>query len=497
MTGSPHLPDKVLVANRGEIAVRIITTLQRLGIGSVAVYHAVDAGSRAVELADEAVELPGNPPVSAYLNVEAIIDACHRSGAKAIHPGFGFLSERASFAEAVRDAGLIFVGPGTDAIRAMGDKIESKVLAARAGVPTVPGSTGAVDSVDAAIAVGEEIGYPLLLKASAGGGGKGMRVVNTADECREAFERATSEARSAFGDGRLLIERYIGRPRHIEVQVLGDHHGNVIHLGERECSIQRRFQKVIEEAPSPAVDDDLRAEIGARAVALAQAVGYYSAGTVEMILDENRNAYFLEMNTRLQVEHPVTEAVTGIDIVEEQLKIAVGESLSIAQADVKIRGSAIECRIYAEDADAGFLPATGRLHVVRFPSGDGVRVDHGVTEGHDITSAFDPMIAKVITHAPTRREAINRMHAVLNETVLLGTTTNREYLARVVATTAFGDGQLHTGFLDEHADELVRPNPTRSQENFVLAVGALHSSRFDRRHQLLEPHAGMAGWTSA
>ncbi|MCW3066070.1 MAG: acetyl/propionyl/methylcrotonyl-CoA carboxylase subunit alpha, partial [Solirubrobacterales bacterium] len=441
------LPEKVLIANRGEIAARILRTVRRLGLASVVVHHAVDAGSLAVVEADEAVELAGDPPVAAYLDVEAIVAAALRTGADAVHPGFGFLAENAGFAAAVEAAGLAFVGPGPEAIRAMGDKIASKRLAAAAGVPTLPGSDGAVASAEEALDEAARIGYPVLLKASAGGGGKGMRIARDAAACRDAFARASAEAEAAFGDGRLFLERYVDRPRHVEVQVLADAHGTVLHLGERECSIQRRYQKVIEEAPSPAVDADARAAMGERAAALARAVDYVSAGTVEMVMDERGEYFFLEMNTRLQVEHPVTELVTGLDIVEQQLRIAGGERLALRQEDVRLDGHAIECRIYAEDADAGFVPATGPLGVVRFPGGDGVRVDHGLVEGERVTAAFDPMLAKVAAHGATRAEAIDRLRGALRDTVLLGTVTNTDYLGRVLAHPAFRDGATHTGFL--------------------------------------------------
>jgi propionyl-CoA carboxylase alpha chain len=488
------LPSKVLVANRGEIAVRIMRTLRRLGIASVAVFHAEDAGGLAVREADEAVELVGTTPVGAYLDVEAIVAACRATGADAVHPGFGFLAENAGFAEALGDAGITFVGPRPDAMRAMGDKIESKRLAGEAGVPTVPGSDGAVATVDEALAAAHRIGFPVLLKASAGGGGKGMRIAGDRDECREAFERASSEALASFGDGRVFVERYIERPRHIEIQVLADQHGTVLHLGERECSIQRRYQKVIEEAPSPFVDEETRAEMGAQAVALARAVGYVSAGTVEMIVDEQRNFYFLEMNTRLQVEHPITELVTGIDIVAEQLRIAAGEPLSFGQDDVRLRGHAIECRVYAEDADAGFVPATGRLHLVRFPSGNGVRVDHGVVEGQQVSSSFDPMLAKVVAYGDTRDEAIRRSRDALRRTVLLGTITNTAYLERVLAHPAFVAGDTHTGFLDEHVAALTVPPADQGQERCLVAAAALGSPRFDPRTAAPEPLASMGEW---
>jgi propionyl-CoA carboxylase alpha chain len=488
------LPQKVLIANRGEIAVRIIRTLRELDLRSVVVYHAVDRGSRAVRDADEAVELFGDPPVSAYLKGDAIIAACAQTDAEAIHPGFGFLAENADFAQAVRDAEITFIGPPPSAIRAMGDKIESKRLAKAAGVPTLPGSEDALQSSDEALEEAERIGYPVLLKASAGGGGKGMRIARDARACREAFERSSQEAQAAFGDGRVFIERYIDRPRHIEVQVLADGQGTTLYLGERECSIQRRYQKVIEEAPSPFIDPATRAQMGERAVALAEAVDYVSAGTVEMIADEERNFYFLEMNTRLQVEHPVTELVTGIDIVAEQLRIAGGEALPITQTDVRLSGHAIECRVYAEDADSGFIPATGPLHLVRFPSGDGIRVDHGVLEGEPVTAAFDPMIAKVIGYGTSRDEAIARTRTALRETVLLGTITNTAFLERVIAHPAFAAGATHTSFLDEHADELASRPPSDDQRRFVLAASALASPRYDRRSTLLEPLGSIGDW---
>jgi propionyl-CoA carboxylase alpha chain len=488
------LPQKVLVANRGEIAVRIIRTIHELGLESVVVYHAADSGSIAVREATDAVAVTGPTPVGAYLNMDAIIEAALRTGADAIHPGFGFLAENAAFARAVADAGITFVGPPPEAIQAMGDKITSKALAVKAGVPTVPGSSGAVADADEAVAEADRVGYPVLLKASAGGGGKGMRIANDARECREAFDRASSEAQASFGDGRVFVERYILRPRHIEIQVLADGHGTVLHLGERECSIQRRYQKVIEEAPSPFIDEATRRLMGASAVALAKSVGYVSAGTVEMVVDTDRNFYFLEMNTRLQVEHPVTEAVTGIDIVAEQLRVAGGEPLEFSQDDVTLSGNAIECRIYAEDADAGFLPATGHLALVRFPAGSGIRVDHGMLEGQEITASFDPMIAKVIAHGADRGAAIAQTREALRQTVLLGTITNTAYLERVLAHPEFRAGNLHTGFLDEHADELKPPPPTAEEERILVAAGALASPRFDPRFELIEPLASMGEW---
>ena len=489
------LPAKVLIANRGEIAVRIIRSLRRLGIGAVAVYHALDADGPAVRAADEAVALHGATPVGAYLDIDAIVAAAHRMGVQAIHPGFGFLSENAAFAEAVSAAGLTWIGPPPDAMRAMGDKVTSKRLAQQAGVPTLPGSDGAAANAEEAVTAAHRTGYPVLVKASAGGGGRGMRIARTPDDLRDAFTAASAEAQASFGDGRVFVERFVERPRHIEIQVLADQHGTVLHLGERECSIQRRYQKVIEESPSPFVDAEMREQMGATAVALARSVGYVSAGTVEMIADADGGCYFLEMNTRLQVEHPVTELVTGIDIVAEQIRIAAGEPLSFGQDDVRLRGHAIECRVYAEDADAGFLPAIGRLGLVRFPTGEGVRVDSGVLEGQEISSAFDPMIAKVCAHGASRDEAIARERAALRDTVLLGTVTNTAFLERVLSTPQFQAGETHTGFLDEHAEAL-RPAPAdHDAELALVAAAALVSPRFDPRWAAPEPLASMGPWS--
>jgi acetyl-CoA carboxylase biotin carboxylase subunit len=489
-------PAKVLVANRGEIAARIIRTLRRLGIASVAVFEAQDAGSPAVRAADEAVQLYGDTPVGAYLNIDGILAACRATGADALHPGFGFLSENANFASAVKRAGVTWIGPPPEAMRAMGDKITSKQLAERAGVPILPGSNGAIEEPRAALQVAAHTGYPVLVKASAGGGGKGMRIARNGEELGEAVSRASAEAQASFGDGRVFVERFIERPRHIEIQVLADAHGNVLHLGERECSIQRRYQKVIEEAPSPFVDAELRAAMGETAVALAQAVGYVSAGTVEMIVDEDGAFYFLEMNTRLQVEHPVTELVTGIDIVAEQVRIAGGQPLPYAQDEVEMRGHAIECRLYAEDADADFVPAIGKLRLVRFASGPGVRVDHGVVDGSEISASFDPMIAKLAVHGDSREQAIARSRQALRDTVLLGTTTNVAFLERVLAHPAFAGGETYTDFLVRRREELTAPPLDAESERCLLAAAALASAKFDRRHTLPEPLAAMGPWRS-
>ncbi|MGE4240151.1 acetyl-CoA carboxylase biotin carboxylase subunit [Ramlibacter sp.] len=487
---------KVLIANRGEIASRIVRTLRRLGIASVVVFHEADRDTPAVRDADEAVQIHGEPPVAAYLDAAQIVEAARKTGAQAVHPGFGFLSEKAHFAEAVIEAGLVFVGPPPSAIRAMGDKIESKVLAVKAGVPTVPGSADALESGDEAVAIADRIGYPVLLKASAGGGGKGMRIAHNAQECRDGLARASAEAKAAFGDGRVFVEKYVEEPRHIEVQVLADGFGNVVHLGERECSIQRRYQKVVEEAPSPFIDAETRAVMGEQACALARAVGYTSAGTVEMVVDRHRNFYFLEMNTRLQVEHPVTEMTTGIDIVEQQLAVAAGGKLPFTQKDVAFKGHAIEVRIYAEDADAGFIPATGRLLKVRFPHGDGIRVDHGVREGLEIGAAFDPMIAKLVAHGATRDEAVARMCRALEETVILGPITNIDFLRRVVGHPEFGAGRIHTGFLALHKESLAPLPPTPDQEKLLMIAAALAHPDFDFHFATPVPLDGLGAWSN-
>src|ERR1700739_1388619 len=410
---------RILIANRGEIACRIIKTARRMGIETVAVYSEADQDALHVEMADTAV--PIGPPAAAesYLVIDKIIAACRASGAEAVHPGYGFLSEREAFAQALAKAGIVFIGPNAKAIAAMGDKIESKKAAARAKVSTVPGHLGVIADAEQAVEIAEQIGYPVMIKASAGGGGKGMRVAATKAEVIEGFARARSEAQSSFGDDRVFIEKFITDPRHVEIQVLGDKHGNVIHLGERECSIQRRNQKVIEESPSPLIDAATRERMGAQAVALAQAVGYDSAGTVEFVAGQDKSFFFLEMNTRLQVEHPVTELVTGIDLVEQMIRVAAGEPLSITQDYVKLSGSAVETRIYAEDPFRNFLPSIGRLVKYRPPAeskADGITVrnDTGVQEGGEISIYYDPMIAKLVTHAETRKAAIEAQSTALD-----------------------------------------------------------------------------------
>ena len=445
---------KILIANRGEIAVRIIKTCRRLGIATVVVYSEADADSLAVEMADENVFIGPPPANQSYLLTDKIIAACKATGAQAVHPGFGFLSEKAEFAQACKDAGITFIGPNAEAIAAMGDKIESKKFAVRAGVSCVPGHIGEIDDTAHAVRISEEIGYPVMIKASAGGGGKGIRVACSRAEVEEGFPAVRAEAKGAFGDDRIFIEKFITSPRHIEIQVLGDRCGHVVHLFERECSIQRRNQKVVEEAPSPLLDPTTRAAMGAQAVALAKAVNYDSAGTVEFVAGQDKSFYFLEMNTRLQVEHPVTELITGLDLVEQMIRVAAGEPLAFAQGDLKINGWAIESRLYAEDPYRSFLPSIGRL--VRYqPPAEGarglyeVRNDSGVREGDEISMFYDPMIAKLCTHAATRDEAVDGMARALEDLEIEGLSHNAPFLSAVMDQDRFRSGALSTSYIKD------------------------------------------------
>ena len=440
---------KILIANRGEIACRVMRTARRIGIKSVAVYSEADADALHVRMADEAVPIGGARSSESYLNIERVVEACRKTGAQAVHPGYGFLSENADFAAVLERAGVVFIGPPPQAIAAMGDKIESKKLAAKAKVSTVPGHLDVIPDAEAARKIAREIGYPVMIKASAGGGGKGMRIAHDDGEIKEGFRSAQSEARSSFGDERVFIEKYIEEPRHIEIQVLGDAHGTVLHLGERECSIQRRHQKVIEEAPSPFIDAEIRARMGAEAVALAKAVGYRSAGTVEFIVDRARKFYFLEMNTRLQVEHPVTEYVTGLDLVEWMIRVAAGEKLPWKQNDIRFEGHAIEARVYAEDPARGFLPSIGRLVRYGEPAGEGVRIDSGVYEGSEISIHYDPMIAKVIAQGGTREIARERLVEALDAFYIRGVRHNVGFLSALLGRKRFAEGRLSTGFIAE------------------------------------------------
>ncbi|MFN9448522.1 MAG: acetyl-CoA carboxylase biotin carboxylase subunit [Rubrivivax sp.] len=498
---------KILIANRGEIACRVITTARRMGIATVAVYSEADKDARHVELADEAVLLGPAPSRESYLVADKIIAACKATGAQALHPGYGFLSENEAFAKRCEDEGIVFIGPKHYSIAAMGDKIASKKLANEARVSTIPGWNDAIDTPEQAVEIARGIGYPVMIKASAGGGGKGLRVAHNDKEAFDGFSACRNEARNSFGDDRVFIEKFVVEPRHIEIQVLGDAHGNVVYLGERECSIQRRHQKVIEEAPSPFISDATRLAMGEQAVALAKAVRYQSAGTVEFVVGKDQDFYFLEMNTRLQVEHPVTECITGLDLVEQMIRVAAGEPLSFAQADVKREGWAIECRINAEDPFRSFLPSTGRLVRFRAPQATlqqgsvtlsgpayagegygGVRVDTGVAEGGEIPMFYDSMIAKLIVHGRTRAEAIARMRAALNAFVIRGISSNIPFQAALLAHPKFVSGDFNTGFIAEHygkgfkAEDVPHDDPL-----FLVALAA-----FVRR-KARERAAGISG----
>lgn len=480
---------KILISNRGEIACRIIRTARKMGIATVAVYSEADRNALHVKLADEAVCIGPAPATQSYLSIDKIVAACLATGAEAVHPGYGFLSEQVAFAEALGKAGITFIGPQPDAIAAMGDKIVSKKVAAAAGVSTVPGHPEAISTPDEAVAVADAIGYPVMIKASAGGGGKGMRIAFNDTETRDGFVRARSEAASSFGDDRIFIEKFIREPRHIEIQVLGDKHGNVIHLGERECSIQRRNQKVLEEAPSPLLDETTRRRMGEQAVALAKSVGYDSAGTVEFVVGQDKSFYFLEMNTRLQVEHPVTEFVTGLDLVEEMIRAAAGEPLRLRQEDVRLTGWAVESRIYAEDPAQGFLPSTGRLLLFRSPEESliataALRIDTGVEEGGTIPVYYDPLIAKLITCAPTRLEAIEAQAAALDAFAIDGVRTNLSFLSALMHLPRWREGRLSTALIAEEFGSSAPPSlPQGDMLRDVAAVSAaLHYRGAAIRH---------------
>lgn len=475
--------DKILIANRGEIACRVIKTARKMGIKTVAVYSDADKEALHVQMADEAVRIGEAASAKSYLKADRIIKACKKTGAQAVHPGYGFLSENKDFQKALKKEKIAFIGPDAKAIEAMGDKITSKKLADEAGVSTVPGHMGIIKDTDEAVKIAKSIGYPVMLKASAGGGGKGMRIARNDAEAREGFERATSEAISSFGDDRVFIEKFVEQPRHIEIQVLADRHGNCIYVGERECSIQRRHQKVIEEAPSPFIDEKTRKAMGKQAVALAKAVDYVSAGTVEFIVDAKRNFYFLEMNTRLQVEHPVTELVTGLDLVEWMIKIANGEKLTVKQSNVKLNGWAMESRVYAEDPYRNFLPSTGRLVSYRPPEeSKHVRVDTGVYEGGEISMFYDPMVAKLCTWGKTRKQAISHMRDALDQYYIRGISHNIPFLASVMGKDRFVKGKLTTNFIaEEYPDGFSDADLPPEDPTPLVAVAALiHRAYYNR-----------------
>jgi len=483
---------KLFIANRAEIALRIVRTARRMGIATVVPMHSQDQFGPALTEADETIEIFGTPAVAAWLDIPGMIRAATDTGCDAIHPGYGFLSENAAFAKAVADAGLIFVGPPASVIELMGDKITARGFAVTQGMPVTPSADEADDPATfekRAFAVG----FPLLVKGAAGGGGKGMQIARKADDLASAISVARSESQRYFGDGRLFAERFVEQPRHIEVQVFGDIHGNVIHLGERECSIQRRFQKLIEESPAPALPAGLRDRICDAAVKLATAAKYVNAGTVECIVSPNGEFFFLEMNTRLQVEHPVTEMVTGLDLVELQLRVAQGEALPIKQADVQFSGHAIECRILAEDADAGFVPDTGKVLLLDSPIGPGVRFDCGVTQGAPVTADFDSMLAKLVVHGADRTLAISRMRSALAQTAMLGVTINNDFLSRVLHHPAFARGETDTGFLERHKAELEPAVLTEAERQLLLAVAASAAPDIATT-RIPEPYASMGAW---
>lgn len=490
--------DSILIANRGEIAVRVIRTARRMGIRTIAVYSEADANSLHVQLADEAVAIGPTPARESYLRGDVILAAAKASGADAVHPGYGFLSENADFAEQVAKAGLIFIGPPASAIRAMGSKSAAKALMETADVPLVPGYHGEDQSFAILNAAADRIGYPVLIKASAGGGGKGMRVVNSAAELEAAINSAKRESLNAFGDDRLLIEKYLTKPRHIEIQVFADNNGETVYLFERDCSIQRRHQKVVEEAPAPGMPAERRAAMGKAAVDAARAVGYVGAGTVEFIA-EGDQFFFMEMNTRLQVEHPVTEAITGQDLVEWQIRVARGEALPLQQSELKINGHAIEVRLYAEDPQRDFLPQTGRIAYLTLPDQHknaipGVRVDTGVQQGADITIHYDPMIAKIITYGADRNEALARMRAALAATEVTGLNTNRAFLLAIASHPAFAAAELDTGFIERHRADLLPPVARASDEVLAIAAYAFLRHEQQRQQQQADPADPYSLW---
>ncbi|HEX2091434.1 MAG TPA: acetyl-CoA carboxylase biotin carboxylase subunit [Longimicrobiaceae bacterium] len=464
--------NKILIANRGEIALRVIRAAHELGVRAVAVYSEADRLAPHVLAADEAYLIGPAPSAQSYLRADVLIDVAKRSGAEAIHPGYGFLSERAPFIRAVRDAGLVFIGPSAESVEAMGDKTAARARMIEAGVPVVPGTKEALADAAEARRVAGEIGYPVLLKAAAGGGGKGMRIVRSEDEIERAFDAAGNEAQAAFGDRSVYIEKYLEGPRHIEIQLLADRHGNTLHLGERECSIQRRHQKLIEEAPSAVLTPEERAAMGAMAVAAARAVNYEGAGTVECLY-QNGEFFFLEMNTRIQVEHPVTELVTGIDLVQWQIRVAAGEAIPFRQEDIGWNGHAIECRITSEDPANSFLPSTGRIQMLEVPTGPGVRWEGGITAGYEVGLSYDPMLAKLIVHAPTRLEAIERMKRALGELRIVGVDTSVPFHLRVMDEPDFRAGNLDIRYLDKHEAELLGPSTDEEQIRMVALAAAL------------------------
>ncbi len=483
--------DTILIANRGEIAVRLINTVRKLGLRSAVVYHEADAGAPAVSMADIAIAISGRTPTAAYLDVAQIIAAARKAKAGALHPGYGFLSENAEFAKAVIEAGIAFIGPTPESIELLGDKIRARNFVQRNGFPVGP-SAIEEDDPKTFTARARAIGAPLLVKPSAGGGGKGMRIVRDLDTLEDAIAQARSEGQKYFGDGRLYVERYVENPRHIEVQVLGDCFGNVVHLFERECSVQRRFQKIIEETPSPALSSEIRTRICETAVSIARAANYRNAGTVEFVFGGGE-FYFLEMNTRLQVEHTVTEMITGIDLVAQQIYVAAGHQLGFLQSDVVSKGHAIEARLCAEAPERGYIPTTGKILMLQYPDGDGVRVDSGILQGQQITTAFDPMLAKIIVHSPTRVEAAMKAHRAMRNLVLLGCETNASFLARILRDETFLSGQLHTGYLEENP-HIASGEPASDLSAFLATAALLTRPVRESTDAVPELHAALGNW---
>jgi acetyl-CoA carboxylase biotin carboxylase subunit len=483
---------KVLIANRGEIAVRVIRACRELDYPTVAVYSDADRAALHVLFADQAMPVGPAPSRESYLRIDRILDAAKKSGADAIHPGYGFLSENAAFARACRDEGILFIGPSPESIEAMGSKTESRQRMQAAGVPVVPGLTKAVESVEEIVEFARAAGFPIMIKASAGGGGKGMRLVEREEDLRSSFERVASEALSFFGDASVYAEKFVPSPRHIEVQVVGDQHGNIVHVGERECTLQRRHQKVVEECPSPVVDEELRARLGAMAVKAAAAVGYYSAGTIECLMGPDQQFYFLEMNTRLQVEHPVTEMVWGVDLVKEQLRVAQGERLSLRQEELQHSGHAIECRIYAEDPSKRFAPSPGLIRYMNLPQGPGVRNENGVYAGYTVPVFYDPMLSKLVCHAPTRADAIARMRRALTEYRVEGIQTTIPFFSFIMDNEDFRAARFDTGFIDRLLPQLTLETARDGEADAAIAAAAILA--FEESQQVRLPEETESAW---
>ncbi len=479
---------KILVANRGEIAIRVIHACRELGIQSVAVYSDVDVHSLYVRMADEAIRIGEAPARNSYLNMDAIIEAARKTGAEAIHPGYGFLAENPDFAERCEKEKIVFIGPSSESMRLVGDKVASREAAARAGIPMTPGMTGKSTDKAQCVKAAKDIGFPVILKASAGGGGKGMRIIRDEKELESAIEAGMREALSAFGDASVYLEKYIEKPRHVEFQILADKHGNAVHLFERECSVQRRHQKIIEESPSVIVDDDLRQRMGQTALKVVEISGYSNAGTIEFLVDENRNFYFLEVNARLQVEHPVTELVTGIDLVQAQFRIAAGEKLWLNQSELRQRGHAIECRIYAEDPENNFLPSAGKIIFMKEPTGPGIRHDCGVGSGTEVSVYYDPILSKLIAWAENRRLCCRKLAEALRNFPLIGIKTNIEFLHDIITHPAFMRGDLSTAFISQNMSEWSSKNNTADEDLALIAAAA---------HELLVKNKPMAGTVAA